>query len=231
MTQKILAMKNTEHLCWKCLKKKENIHVIEFGPLGYGSGFDCSSTKIQLCDDCFKESERIWSQELVYDSEEDKEYDWCHYEFEDEIFKYFDSLPIEGRQFVWNEFYEGEIKLEPQDWIDYELGILPHEKAKEYGLYSTQEINAYNERFPKCKHPVNRIFSDKSKGCWCPFGATGKYGQEIGLNICSDCYQCEHYEERKKDNPIIDISNDAYKDYVILVKADAILKRMNGQKK
>ena len=27
MTQKILAMKNTEHLCWKCLKEKENILI------------------------------------------------------------------------------------------------------------------------------------------------------------------------------------------------------------
>lgn len=218
--EKIKAIKSTEKLCWKCLQEKDNIHKIEFGPLGYGSAFDCCSTKIQLCDECYKAScPEIWSDELVYDNEDCKEYDWSHYKYEDEMFEYFESLPIEGKQLVMNEYWMGDHFMEPQDWIDYELGILPHEKAKEYGLYSIQEIAAYEERFPKCKWPANRIYSDGSKGCWCPFGASGNYNQEIGSNIAEECYGCPYYEERNVENIIRDIPDKDFNDYEILSKA------------
>lgn len=221
--EKIKAIRNTEKLCWKCLKEKNLIHVMEFGPLGYGSGFDNCQTKIQLCEECYQKSNpNIWSKETVYDSEEDREYDFAHYIHEDEIFNYFDSLPIEGRQFVWNEFHDDGYQMDPQDWINYELGILPHEVAKEYGLYSTQEIEAYKEQFPKCKWPANRIFHDGSKGCWCPFGAHGEYGQEAGRNISDECYKCEHYMERDRNNPIRDIQDSEFSDYEILIRTEVI---------
>lgn len=77
--EKIRAIENSDKLCWKCLKEQERIHTMEFGPLGYGSGFDCCSTKIQLCDACYNESNpETWSEKLVYDSTEDEEHDWCH---------------------------------------------------------------------------------------------------------------------------------------------------------
>ena len=224
--EKIKAMRNTANLCWKCLKEKNPIHVMEFGPLGYGSGFDNCQTKIQLCEECYQKSNPdIWSKETVYDSEEDREYDFAHYIHEDKIFEYFDSLPIEGRQFVWNEFHDDGYQMDPQDWVDYELGILPHERAKEYGLYSTQEIEAYKERFPKCKWPVNSLFHDGSKGCWCPFGAHGEYGQETGRNISDECYKCEHYMKRKKNDPIKDIPDSEFSDYQILIRAEEIKKK------
>lgn len=229
--KKIKAIKNTEKLCWKCLKEKDIIHEMHFGPLGYGSGFDNCSTKIQLCEECYQASNPdIWSKEVVYDSEEDREYDYAHYIHEDKIFEYFNSLPVEGQQFVWNEFHNDGYQMEPQDWIDYKLGILPHETAKEYGLYSNQEIAAYKEQFPKCKWPVNRIYSDGSKGCWCPFGAHGEYGQEVGMNISDECYQCEHYRKREKEDKIKDIPDDEYLDYQILVRADAIREKNKVKK-
>lgn len=226
--EKIRAIKNSDKLCWKCLKEQEGIHTLEFGPLGYGSGFDCCSTKIQLCDACYNESiPEIWSKKLVYDSAEDEEYDWCHYEHEDKIFQYFDTLPLEGQQFVWNEFWQGDHYMEAQDWIDYHMGILPHEKAKEYGLYSTQEIKAYEERFPKCKWPANRLYNDNSRGCWCPFGAHGDYNQEISTNISDECYLCKHYEERKKDEKIKEIKDEDFSDYKILVLAKAVRDKLS----
>lgn len=228
--EKIRAIKNSDKLCWKCLKEQEGIHTLEFGPLGYGSGFDCCSTKIQLCDACYNESiPEIWSKKLVYDSAEDEEYDWCHYEHEDKIFQYFDTLPLEGQQFVWNEFWQGDHYMEAQDWIDYHMGILPHEKAKEYGLYSTQEIKAYEERFPKCKWPANRLYNDNSRGCWCPFGAHGDYNQEISTNISDECYLCKHYEERKKDEKIKEIKDEDFSDYKILVLAKAVRDKLSNR--
>lgn len=229
--EKIKAIQNTAKLCWKCLKEKEPLHIIKFGPLGYGSGFDNCQTKIQLCEECFQKSNPdIWSEEIVYDSEEAREYGFAHYIHEDEIFAYFDSLPIEGRQFVWNEFHDDGYQMDPQDWIDYQIGILPHEVAKKYGLYSTQEIDAYKEQFPKCRWPVNRIFDDGSKGCWCPFGAHGEYGQKAGRNISEECYQCEHYAKRDENDPIKDIPDHEFSDYQILTQADAIRYKWNERR-
>lgn len=227
--EKIKALQNTDKLCWKCLNESEKIITMKFGPLGYGSNFDCCSTKIQLCDACYKESKpEIWSEKLVYDSEIEKENDWSHYEHEDEMFEYFGTLPIEGKQFVWNEFWQGDYYMEPQDWIDYELGILPHEKAKEYGMYSIQEIQAYEERFPKCKHPVNVLYNDGSKGCWCPFGAYGDYNQGINVNVSNECYQCPYYKERRDDEKIVEIQNEHFNDYKILKRAEAIKTQNKG---
>ena len=65
--EKIKAIQNTAKLCWKCLKEKEPLHIIKFGPLGYGSSFDNCQTKIQLCEECFQKSNPdIWSEEIVY---------------------------------------------------------------------------------------------------------------------------------------------------------------------
>ncbi|WP_373262205.1 hypothetical protein [Hungatella hathewayi] len=223
--EKIKAIKSTEKLCWKCLQEKENIHKLEFGPLGYGSMFDCCSTQLQLCDECYEASNpEIWSLERVYDNEEYKEYGWCHYKHENKMSEYFATLPIEGRQLVMNEYWMGDHYMEPQDWIDYELGILPHEIAKDYGLYSTQEIAAYEERFPRCQWPVNRIFKDGSKGCWCPFGAHGDYNQEVKVNISEECYKCPYYSERPADSKIYDIQDDEFYKYEILTKAAMIRK-------
>lgn len=221
--KKKVAIKSTEKLCWNCLQEKDEIHKIELGPLGYGSEFDCCSTQIQLCDDCYNASNpEIWSDELVYDNDDCKEYDWSHYKYEDKMFDYFNNLPIEGKQFVMNEYWIGDYFMDPQDWIDYELGILSHEKAKEYGLYSKQEISAYIERFPKCKWPANRIYSDGNKACWCPFGASGDYDQEIGDSISVECYKCPYYNERSPEDTISNILNKDFNEYVILAKAAVI---------
>lgn len=228
--EKIKAIKNTEKLCWKCLKEKDMIHLIELENLGYGSIFDSCSAKIQLCEECYNDKgPDFWSKELTYNTEEDEKYGWWHYKHENEISEYFQALPIESQQFIFNEYYEGAYFMEPQDWIDYELGILPHEKAKEYGLYSTQEIEAYKERFPKCKHPVNRIFSDGSAGCWCPFDASGGYNQVASVNISDECYQCPYYEERKENDKIKDISEKDYGKYKVLAKAE-LFKKENHKK-
>ena len=103
--------------------------------------------------------------------------------------------------------------MDAQDWIDYKLNILTHEKCKEYGLYSPQEKQAYKERFPICQHPVNVIFEDESKGCWCPFGAYGEYGQKTGRNLYDGCYECKYFEKRR--TPIKYISEKDWIDYKI----------------
>ena len=65
----IVALKDTKNLCYKCLQKKNKVHQICIGGSGYGSAFDNFSTSLQLCDECFSESQKdkpIWDMETVY---------------------------------------------------------------------------------------------------------------------------------------------------------------------
>jgi hypothetical protein len=210
-----IAIKNPDITCCKCLKETNDIIKIHIGQMGYGSGFDGWSTQVNLCSDCYNSTNTEWWKLEEISCDFDPE-NFTEYKYENEIFAFFKALPIEGRELIYNRYPSGwnaDHILEPQDYIDYGLGILSHEKCKEYGMYSHQEINAYKERFPICQHPVNKIYSDDSKGCWCPFGANGAYGQKCGLNISQDCYECSYFIERT--TPIKDISDNDYNHYKI----------------
>lgn len=158
MEDKILAIENSDDLCWMCLKHCSHMNTIEFGNLGYNSTFDEWGSCIQLCDKCLAESKDIWNLHMI---DEDN---MCggKYEHEEEMWDYIKSLPIQTRELLKNTYSYGSnacYKMESQDWIDYELDILPHEKCKKYGLHSPQEIKAYNDRFPTCDKVYKRIYS------------------------------------------------------------------------
>ena len=211
---KTLAIKDHEGLCWNCLRTKDNIRKIEIPELGYGSGFDGAGTEVHLCEECYQKSNpKIWDLKVVKE-------EYCEeYETEKEIFDFFNQMPLLGQQFVWNEFQVGwntDHVLDPQDWIDYEEKTITHERCKELGLYSHQEIAAYRERFPICEHPVNKHYSDGSCGCWCPFGAYGREDQEIDSNISDKCYMCEHFKVR--ETPRKNIKAEEFDDYKFFAK-------------
>lgn len=217
--ERILAIKDEPGLCWKCLKKFEKINIIKFEELGYGSGFDGFATEIHLCEKCLNATNGILNVEIIEEDDEQGHIGYEHYDHEDEIFKYFESLPLVSKQFVYNEFDTGfdARPMEAQDWIDYQQEMLPYEKAKEYGLYAHEEVAAYRERFPKCAHPVNKLYHDGSKGCWCPFGAHGEYGQKDSeYNISDECYQCTHFKCRTE--PIKDIHDKDWDEYKLFVQ-------------
>ena len=205
------AIQNPENTCFNCLKETI-VHKIKIPALGWGSQFDNFSTEIHLCDECMKLTNSEWWKLKTIKGETDL--DDAYYEYENEILKFVKQMPLAGQELFWNRYATGAFVsyyMEAQDWIDYKLNILPHEKCKEYGLYSPQEKQAYKERFPICQHPVNIIYDDGSKGCWCPFGAYGEYGQKIGLNICDECYECKYFEKRR--TPIKYISEKDWIDY------------------
>lgn len=206
------AKSDIKGLCWKCLKVFDEVTIIKIEQLGYGSCFDGWSTEIHLCEDCLKDSNKeIWNMDVVVDG-------YCEeYKHEEAMIKYINSLPLVSKQFVFNEFDTGwdARVMNPQDWIDYEEGVLSHLKCKEYGLYSFEEIDAYKTRFPKCEYPVNRVYKDGSVGCWCPFGATGDVNQETSINISSDCYKCPYF--KKRVSILRDIANEDWKDYKLYV--------------
>lgn len=175
----IIAIKN-EKICMKCLNK-DSTHTYDIYGRGYGSIYDSFDTKFQLCDDCADNKYDKWVGEIV---ELDKDEFIEKYEYEDNIDKLIKSFPLESQELFYNRFSDGSCAsyyMNPQDWIDYQLDELSHEKCKEYGLYSSQEIKVYEERFPNCE-----------------------------LNISSECYMCDHYKPRKGDIKIIDKTKEYY---------------------
>ena len=208
---KPLAILNPENICFKCLQEKQ-VFEICIPSIGNGSYFDNFSSRIYLCENCLKQYTNLewWKLEII----ENKD-DWydIHYKYEKEILEFINSLLIQGKELFYTRLAHGDKSyMIGQDWIDFKLGILSHEKCKEYGYYSPDEKVAYYEMFPKCQHPVNKIYNDDSKSCWCPFGSHGRYNQECS-GMCNDCYECQYYQERI--TPIIDINEDKWKDYKI----------------
>jgi hypothetical protein len=209
MDNKIKPIRNSKNLCWKCLKHKTHINVIEFGNLGYGSSFDGWGSRIQLCDHCYQESNpKIWDTKIF----DERNIYGGHYKYEDKMWGYINNLPIQSRELCENKYcfgWNADHIMNAQDWIDYQLDILPHEKCKKYHLYSPDEIKAYNNRFPTCNKVYKEIFPDGSSGCRCSCGAHGNSDGSCGLNISDECYMCIDYEiKADKEMKSIDISEE-----------------------
>lgn len=218
-----IPIEKAQHICMKCLCSDKPIRVIEIEELGYGSGFDGAGTEIHLCEDCYHQSNpKIWTLNVVRDG-------YCEeYEHESEIFAFIESLPLESRELIYNEFEHGwgtACHMDRQDWIDYQLDELPHDVCKEYGLYSPDEIKAYKERFPTCEYPYERVYRDGSRSCWCALHhAIGEIGQLCGTNISEECYQCDDYKLRT--SPIKTVTAPDIYDYEIFVKSNAYQERL-----
>lgn len=199
----IVALKDTS-VCMKCLKNKAT-HIYLIYGRGYDSLFDGMNTKIQCCDECNRPEYKEWFSKL---------------EYEDKIWDLINSLPLESQELFQNRFEIGNgWYMESQDWIDYQLGELPHEKCKEYCLYSPKDIEAYNTKFTTCEYVANVIWNDKSKGSWCPFGAYGAYGQKVDEcgNLSNECTDCRYYQSR--ENPIKEIKGEDLHEWKVYMTA------------
>jgi hypothetical protein len=211
MCKENIAIKNPDVTCCKCLKET-TIHNINIGAMGYGSGFDSWSTQINLCDECYKFTNPEWwklNEKIAFS---DGDYDFTCYEFEDEIFEFAGNLPLAGQELFWNHYSTEGYTMYAQDWIDYQLGILSHEKCKEYGRYSPQEIQAYKDRFPKCKHVELKIYGDGSSHTQCFRNA---FGESDGTchehNISNECYMCDRFKEKIEDIKTIYVEEEELK--------------------
>jgi hypothetical protein len=210
-----VAIKNIGHTCCNCLKEGEVNHI-HIGALGWGSSFDNFSTQIDLCDECLeKTNPEWWKLKVCGNHDENGSYDeygeW--YEYEKEIFKYIKQMPLAGQELFYNHYGYGacaDSNMDSQDWIDYELGTLSHEKCKEYGCYSPQEIKAYEDRFPNCKNVEIKVYSDGSKGSKCYMGAWGDENGNCECNISSKCYLCDRYGERTGEIKVVDTVKEYY---------------------
>lgn len=189
---KNICVNNHEHLCWNCLQSKENIHYIDIPMLGYGSQFDEFGTHIQLCDDCYSlTNPEWWNLETVI-----REGCFEEFKYEKEIINYVKSMPLAGQELFWNSCSGECRKMEPQDWIDYELGILPYDVCEKYGMYSPEERLYYLYRFPKCVNVFNVLENGKITTSACPYGVYGLANGECDGNYYSECYKCNKFIKR-----------------------------------
>ena len=103
MNNKIKSVDYNEKICFKCLKEKDNIHTYTLGYRGYGSGFDNFNTILQLCNDCNHGELSIW-----FNEEPELIDGYCEdYKYEDNIFEFVKSLPIQGRELFENQCASG----------------------------------------------------------------------------------------------------------------------------
>lgn len=213
MNSKGIVAIEDKSICMKCLKKNAT-HTYTIYGRGYGSSFDSMDTRFQCCDECDKPEYKDWFGETeVMNGYVET------YEHEEKIRDLIGSLPLESRELFENSFDGHAWQMEPQDWIDYSLGELPHEKCKEYALYSPKDIEAYKTRFTTCENVVNVTWSDNSKGSWCPFGVNGSYSQKIDEygNVHDECTDCKYYKLR--ESTIKEIHGEDLNDWEVYMSA------------
>ena len=125
----IKSVKNNK-LCMNCLKE-EYTKKYYIKSRGFNSIFDGYKTHLQVCSKCDKEEFKIWfnEQPSTYDG-------YCEeYEYEDKILEFIHNLPLQSQELFFNTFNSNEqYFIDAQDWIDYQLDELSHEKCNEYGL-------------------------------------------------------------------------------------------------
>lgn len=137
MNSKNIVALEDKTLCMVCLKEKAS-HKYKISCRGYGSLFDEDDTHWQCCDNCHKDEYDIWSNEQPKIEDYYEEY-----KYEDKILEFIHSLPLQSQELFFNSFSSDGYNMDAQDWIDYKLDELPHEKCKEYGLI-------YNKRKRGC---------------------------------------------------------------------------------
>ena len=141
MNSKNIVALQDKTLCMVCLKEKAT-HKYKISCRGYGSLFDEDDTHWQCCDNCHKDEYDIWSNEVCRIGIGEDEY-YETYQHEDKILDFIHSLSLQSQELFFNSFSSDGYNMDAQDWIDYKLDELPHEKCKEYGLI-------YNKRKRGC---------------------------------------------------------------------------------
>lgn len=206
MNLKNIKATNDTSLCMKCLKKKATNFYNIYGR-GYGSDYDMEDMTFQCCDECDDSEYKKWFEEKsTTDGYEES------YQYEENITNLINNLPLEGQELFWNRLNNNGFHMEPQDWIDYELKELPHEKCREYHILSPKDEELYNSRFPSCENVINVIWPDSSKGSRCPFGVCGAYGQKANTYVNSThCTDCEYYKQRT--TPLKEIKGEDLQDW------------------
>ena len=200
--KKIIAREYKENLCFSCLKECEDIKEYKLGLRGYGSTYDGTTSKLQLCSSCRegidKGLDKIFN-EVPAESEYLEDYN-----YEEILRSYIDTLPLEGQELFDNTLTQGwtSYRIDAQDWLDIETKIATDSVYKKNGFYSPSEIDTYYDRFPKCDNTYIKTYNDGSRGSYCRLCSASGNVEDIDgtptviadkYNISIDCYYCNSF--------------------------------------
>jgi len=232
-SNKHLAIQYPENTCFNCLQEKQ-VHKIHIPALGHGSKFSNFSSRVNLCDTCKQlTNPEWWKLQIVEDNMHDKNC-WysLRYKYEKEILDFVNSMPIEGRELFYARFGNGANAdlMSGQDWIDYVLDILPHEKCKLYGCFSPDEIKSYDKRFPICDKVKKVIYEGKDENknyiilkLRCPFRVDD-------TRTHSQCYECILFVERNGEIEIMNIEDFEIYELHTKLELKILLKELRNRK-
>jgi len=205
-----IAIENPENICFNCLQSFPQVHEIIIPAINHNSIFTNFSSRLYFCDKCLSlTNPEWWKLEIIKSYSEDNMMQ-LNYKYEKEILEFINQMPLAGQELFYARFGSGVRSdlIRGQDWIDYALDKLPHEKCKEYGYYSPQERKAYKERFHICDKIKIVIYEDKDKDLRCPFGAYGNInGTYEGDHMHHQCYECKMFEIRDREVEIMNIED------------------------
>lgn len=204
-----------KEICYHCLSNND-LEEFYFEDIGWNSKFDGLESKIILCKNCIEKLKPLWipPKTITVEDIHFPEYSTATYAFEEELFEFIENCDIRIKELFFNQYNEGFQfkKIDSQDWIDYNLGILPHEKCKKYGFISPEETKEYNEKYPNCKHVYNSQIGD-IKFSQCIFNAKGDYNGNTVENTSTQCYNCPHFVKRTRNKKYKDIRYQEIEEY------------------
>lgn len=214
--KKINYVPYSEKLCFNCLKEYDDIKVYNLCCRGYGSIYDGTDTKLQLCS-CCREMVDEGLNKLFNEIPTYVDY-WEEYKYEEILSKFITLLPLQGQELFDNQVASGWTahKIDSQDWLDIQTGIAPDSVYKKNHMYSPSEAKAYKERFPVCKHVYLKVYGDGSSHCKCDFGASGNKDGSCGKNISSNCYYCDIFELRDKPMKVDEVKKVELKEVAMV---------------
>ena len=205
-----IAIENPDSTCFNCLQKHPQIHEILIPTLNHSSKFTNFSSKLHLCDNCLSLTNPEWWKLEIIKTYSEYNMMQLHYKYEKEILDFINQMPLSGQELFYARFGSGVRSdlMRGQDWIDYALDKLSHEKCKEYGYYSPEERKAYKERFHICDKIKIVIYEDEDRDLRCPFGAYGNInGTYEGDHMHHQCYECKMFEVKDGEVEVMNIED------------------------
>lgn len=216
-----IAIENPQSICFNCLQEHQQLHIIHIPVLNHGSKFTNFSSRLNLCPSCYNLTNPLWWNLEIIKSYTEYNMMQLNYKYEQEILDFINNMPLSGQELFYARFGKGLNcdSMRSQDWIDYALDKLSHDKCKEYGYFSPKERKAYYERFHVCDK-VRIIIRDKEndknnhKESRCPFGAFGNEdGASENHKPHHQCYGCQMFEVRDSENGIEIMNKEDYEIY------------------
>lgn len=128
---------NSNHVCFNCLKDKDELNVYSINGRGYGSIFDGQEIKLQLCDKCKKKLEDQFNcnlEEIFNEKPSRLNYEEL-YAYEYLIKEIIESLSKAGQKLTYHSEEIEELEMGYKDFITIYNNEIPEYNTKDEKEY------------------------------------------------------------------------------------------------